>query len=176
MSDGPTDAVVQRYLAYSWAAEEGQLRATGDARRWGSGEIRIVDVELLDKEGRERQIFELGEPLTVVLHYESARRIEKPVFGLAIHRGDGVHITGPNTRFGGVDIPYVEGRGKVLYEMASLPLLEGVYALSVAITNAADTKMYDYHDRLYPFRVRASVEEEQYGLVTLGGHWTWHLS
>lgn len=176
MRDGPTDVVVQRYTAHSWSAEEGRLRAAGDAQCWGSGEVRIVDVELLDKEGRERQIFELGEPLTIALHYETASRIEKPVFGLAIHRGDGVHITGPNTRFGGIDIPYIEGSGRVLYQVASLPLLEGVYALSVAVTNAADTEMYDYHDRLYPFRVRASVEEEQYGLVALGGRWTWHRS
>jgi lipopolysaccharide transport system ATP-binding protein len=176
MSDGPTDAVVQRYLAHSWAAEEGQLRAAGDARRWGSGEVQIVGVELIDKEGRERQVFEVGEPLTIDLHYETARRIEKPVFGFAIHRGDGVHITGPNTRFGGVDISYIEGSGRVLYEVASLPLLEGVYALSVAVTNAADTEMYDYHDRLYPFRVRASAEEEQYGLIALGGHWAWNRS
>jgi hypothetical protein len=33
--------------------------------------------------------------------------------------------------------------------------------------------MYDYHDRLYPFRVRAMEGTEQYGLLTLSGQWIW---
>jgi len=52
-----------------------------------------------------------------------------------------------------------------------LSLLEGSYLLSVSSHNRADTEMYDYHDRAYPFRVRPGASREQYGLVTLGGEW-----
>lgn len=51
--------------------------------------------------------------------------------------------------------------------------LEGLYAISVAAHNREDTEMYDYHDRLYVFRVCTIEDTERYGLVTLGGRWSW---
>ncbi|UCC76301.1 MAG: Wzt carbohydrate-binding domain-containing protein, partial [Anaerolineales bacterium] len=100
-------------------------------------------------------------------------RIENPVFGLAIHRNDGVHICGPNTAFSGLEIPLIDGEGDILYRVDSLPLLEGTYVVSVAIHNQADTVMYDYHDRLYTFRVRQVARGERYGLVSVRGEWEW---
>ncbi|MBN1454121.1 MAG: Wzt carbohydrate-binding domain-containing protein, partial [Anaerolineales bacterium] len=100
------------------------------------------------------------------------QRIEQPVFGLAVHRADNLHITGPNTKFAGLKIPAVEGEGKICFTIPSLPLLESVYYVSAAIHNWDDTEMYDYHDRLYPFRVLRG-EGERYGLIALQGEWTW---
>ncbi len=171
IDDGSTESVVARYLTHSWDAEEGKLKPrTESNRRWGSGEVQITHVRLLDGAGRERQHFETGEPLTVEMSYHAAKRVERPVFGLAIHRNDGTHITGPNTRFAGYEIPWIEGEGSVKYAVRSLPLLEGHYSVSVAVHNWQDTKTFDYHDRLYPFRV-LSPEGEQYGVVTLNGEW-----
>ena len=53
------------------------------------------------------------------------------------------------------------------------PLLEGTYYVSVAVHTWEDTRMYDYHDRLYPFRVLPS-EGGRYGIVTLKGEWSWN--
>ncbi len=172
MADGAADAVVQRYTMHGWEAEEGRLQTVSDTR-WGTGRVRITRVQLLNKDGKETQLFETGAPLTVALHYEATERVEQPVFGLAIHRSDGVHITGPNTRIAGMEIASIEGAGELVYAIEAMPLLEGTYTLSVAVVDADDTEMYDYHDRLYPFRVRALEDAEQYGLVTLGGRWGW---
>ena len=59
------------------------------------------------------------------------------------------------------------------YTIPYLPLLEGLYQFSVAVINQNDTETFDYHDRLYPFRIinRGSEIKEQYGLVTLRGEW-----
>jgi ABC-type polysaccharide/polyol phosphate transport system ATPase subunit len=174
VADGSVEAVVARYLAHFWAAAEGSLGpGTGNDRRWGSGEVRIVRVRLLDGSGQERQFFRVGEPFRVEMHYRAERQVERPVFGLAIHRGDGTHITGPNTQFAGHETPGIESEGVVQYTVPALPLLEGTYYVSVAAHNWEDTEMYDYHDRLYPFRVLPS-EGERYGIVTLKGEWSWN--
>ena len=171
IDDGSTESVVARYLTHTWDSEEGKLKPrTESNRRWGSGEVQIVNVRLLDGNSRERQQFHLGEPLTVEIHYCAEKRVERPVFGLAVHRNDGTHITGPNTQFAGYEIPHVEGEGIIQYTVHSLPLLEGSYSVSVAAHNWEDTKTFDYHDQLYPFRVLAS-EGEQYGIITLEGEW-----
>jgi len=127
-------------------------------------------VRLLDGKGRERQHFWTGEPLVVEIRYRAERRVERPVFGLAIHRSDGIHITGPNTQFAGLDIPAVEGEGTVTYTVPALPLLAGLYQISVSAHNWEDTEMYDYHyhDRLYAFRILPSAGE-RYGVTTFFG-------
>ena len=174
MSDGTAESVVTHYLTRTWASDaERVVPEAGDDRRWGSGEVQIVDVRLSKGDGQEKQLFHVGESLTVEMHYQTGNRVERPVFGLAIHRGDGTHVTGPNTRFSGHDIPYIEGEGTVYYTIPSLPLLEGTYTVSVSVHNWEDTQGFDYHDRLYSFRVLPS-EGERYGVVTLGGEWSCH--
>jgi lipopolysaccharide transport system ATP-binding protein len=172
VTDGSAESVVAHYLDRSWAAEEDALRASGaDDRRWGSGEVQIVNVRLLDERGQERQLFQVGKPLTVEMHYRAAERVEQPVFGLAVHRSDGTHVTGPNTQFAAYDIPWIAGEGTVRWTVPAIPLLEGAYYVSVAVHNWEDTRMFDYHDRLYPFRVLPS-QGERYGIVTLRGEWS----
>ena len=122
---------------------------------------------------QEKQLFHVGEPVVIEMHYRAERQVESPVFGLAIHRSDGTHITGPNTQLAGLDLPSVEGEGNVRYHVDRLPLMEGTYSLSVSAHNQADTVMYDYHDRLYPFRVCQVGTGERYGVVSLGGEWQW---
>jgi len=174
VSDGSAEAVAARYLDHSWAAESDRLGSeAGDERRWGNGQVQITGVRLLDGKGHEKLIFQTGEPLTVEIHYRAESRVRHPVFGLGIHRSDGTHVTGPNTRFAGMDISAVEGEGSVAYRVEHLPLIAGTYFLSVAVVNHADTAIYDYHDRLYEFKVRQVSQGERYGLMTLMGDWEW---
>jgi len=172
VADDAAEAVVRRYLEHSWGRQI-VSQPGGDDRRWGTGRIRIVQVRLLDGEGRERQQFRTGEPLVVEMHYRAEERVKRPVFGLAIHRSDGVHITGPNTQFAGLDIPVVEGEGIVTYTIPALPLLEGLYYISVSAHNWEDTEMFDYHDRMYGFWVLPGARE-RYGIMTMLGNWMWN--
>jgi hypothetical protein len=109
--------------------------------------------------------------LEIRLSYRADEPVDDPVFGLAIHSQNGVHVCGPNTAFGNLHIPRVEGEGRVTYRIPSLPLMQGAYAVSVSSHSRADTETYDYHDRAYPFRVYPGRSCEQYGLVTLEGEW-----
>ncbi len=171
VADGAAESVAARYLDHSWAQEQTQV-VSEEERRWGNGKVRITDVRLLGGEGKEQQRFRTGEPMTVEMHYVAKERIEQPVFGLAIHRSDGTHITGPNTQFAGHEIPWIAGEGAVRYTIPFLPLLEGRYFISVAAHNWEDTEMYDYRDREYTFRMLPS-ENQGYGIVTLRGGWFW---
>jgi lipopolysaccharide transport system ATP-binding protein len=170
LADGAAEAVVQQYM---WRSHEESTAAVAeeDGHRWGTREVEIEQVRLVDGKGRKRQSFATGEPLIIEIHYKAHRRVKRPVFGLAIHRSDGVHITGPNTRFAGCAIFWIEGKGVIRYAIPALPLLEGIYYLSVSSHNWEDTEMFDYHDRLYPFHVLPS-HGERYGMLTLRGNWS----
>lgn len=140
-------------------------------RRWGSGEVELEAVRFLNTAGQETSLFTTGDPLTIELTYYTPERIEKPVFGLALHTTEGIHVTGPNTRFAQVDLVTIQGRGTVRYTVPELPLLEGHYELSVAVTDWTTNHLFDYHDRLYEFRVQPNKSGENYGVVTLNGTW-----
>jgi len=142
------------------------------SQRWGAGGLDVVGVSFIDASGHERRVYEYGESWKVVLRYRADRIIERPVFGLAIHREDGLHICGPNTYFAGLDIASVEGEGEVSYQVDHLPLLEGSYFLSVSAHNRADTVMYDFHDRLHPFGVCQFDLTQRGSAIRLKGRWS----
>jgi lipopolysaccharide transport system ATP-binding protein len=179
-ADGTADSVVRHYLDYTAAQEARRLAETAargeafsDQQRWGTRQIEITQVHLTGEDGIERTLFETGENVILHLNYHAHQAVPAPVFGIGIHRQDGLHISGPNTAFSGLQLPTLTGQGTVRYVIPCLPVLEGLYYVSVAVVNQAGNQTYDYHDRLYPFRVLNSSGRmsERYGIMTFQGHW-----
>lgn len=173
---GPAKAVVDAYLGRVREGETERLarvESAAPAQRWGSRKIEITRVRILDNSYQVSAVFSTGQKLILEIEFTAHEPVASPVFGVAIHRQDGAHITGPNTAFSNFKIERVEGSGKIYYIVPELPLLEGLYRFSVATTNHDDTEMFDYHDRIYRFQVdnHGGVVKERYGLVTLNGEW-----
>jgi hypothetical protein len=108
------------------------------------------------------------------IRYLAHQRVTEPVFGLAIHRQDGLHVAGPNTLEAGLDIDVLDGPGEVRYRIARMPLLAGTYELSVSCYDRSCTHPYDYHHRRYPFRVRAESSQPRFGMLALDAAWQHH--
>jgi len=157
-------------MATQEEAEEGDIMAP-HRRRWGTGEARILDVRFLDAAGDDRLLLATGEPATIVIRYRAERQIERPMFGLAIHRADGLHVTGPNTVFAGYDLAAIEGEGEMRYHIEALPLLAGTYYLSASICDHSGACAYDYASLEYRFRVQPGAIAERYGAVHIPARW-----
>ncbi len=170
---GSAVAVVRKYeLEMLRRAHEAAALQEAEKRDvTASHMVEITRVRMLTAENEEQLAFYPGDPFIVEIEYQAHERVERPVFGVGIHRSDGLHITGPNTKFAGHVIPSIEGAGVIRYRLDRLPLLEGKYSLSVAVHDWADTVMFDYHDQAYPFRVYPNESGERYGLLTLDGQW-----
>jgi len=171
---GSTEQVIDRYLEWVTAREEAHLAAhhgEGVGERWGSGEVEIIDVRFLDREGRERHVFRTGEPMIACIRYVAHQRIRRPVFGVAIHRSDGVHVNGPNTKFAGYPIDAIEGEGEIRYIIESLPLLEGTYQFSATCYDYDCVHPYDHHHRMYTFRVQRGEVREEFGMFYIPSRW-----
>ena len=86
----------------------------GTGHRWGTGAIQITHVELFSGDRRldaASPTVSTRDALRVRVHYTCPEPVDRPVFGLAIHRDDGVHVTGPNTHMAGIDMGTVAGEG-----------------------------------------------------------------
>jgi lipopolysaccharide transport system ATP-binding protein len=184
-ADGKVDRVIDQYVDHalfhngSRSTDAGSERAEqapmpDDSTTWrlGSREAEIVRVQLLDGEARERQRFRTGETFIARMHYVAHHRIERPVFGAAMHRADGFHICGPNTGTSGYAIDAIEGNGYIDFIVPSLPLLPGAFLFSAAIYDQGGTRAYDHHVQAYGFRVtETGGMQEEYGTLRIDGQW-----
>lgn len=179
---GPASEVVDAYLADVNRREREELARQDEAatvlsadprRRFGSHDVEIRGVDLIDSAGVARTVFQTGEPLTIRIRYYARAAVTRPVFGLAIHHEGGILLAGPNTRFFGLDIPTVQGDGAVEMTAPHLPLLAGRYFISASVYDETMMHPYDHHDRLYRLTVQLADANERFGVIALGGNWSW---
>jgi hypothetical protein len=96
-----------------------------------------------------------------------------PIFGLAIHGNDRVHVTASNTQQGGLTLPTIVGSERINYGIQSLPLLDEKHLVSIAGINHDDTKIFDFHNQLFTFCITniGRIIIEKYGIITLNAQW-----
>jgi ABC-type polysaccharide/polyol phosphate transport system ATPase subunit len=180
-STGDPKRVVDAYLTYVAGGEETLLaqeqreqaeRAEGGPGagpapgpggeyrqgRWGSREVEILSVRLLDDRGGERHVFVPGERLTLALSVRAAGTVQDFVFGVGLFTADGVSVYGTNTHLEQFLPVSLTGEAEVRFEMADLRLVEGTYLLDVA-AHRMDGTPYDYHRGLYSFRVKSRLKD-----------------
>ncbi len=166
---GPPAEVVGAYLDQvreSRLDEQQERRAHALDRP----DIELGEVRLLDASGRPARILEPGEPLRIEIPYRCHRRVESPVFGVMIHRNDGVLVHGTNTREGGLALDSIGEGGVICLNYPSLPLLGGTYLVTVAVAPASDLgNPIDHHEQRYSFRVRDHGAE--IGVVSASHDW-----
>ena len=173
---GPAESVMDQYQNHLFNKTGHRMTVeneSGGYRRWGTKQIEITGVRLLDAAGTETTIFHTGESMAVEMSYIAHEPIEEPEFGLALHRHDGVHVTGPNTHDAGLKLGVVSGAGVVRYDIHTLPLLPGRYNLTAAVHDSVAPVAYDYHQEAYSFRVIDSGPPAAEGVILLDADWKW---
>lgn len=161
---------------FAEAAGEAPRRTDGDTMLVdGTGEARILRVQLLDTAGNERERFRTGESVLVAVTFRTTERLEDPIFGVALFRSDGTYVFGPNTRFDRVLAGAYHGVYTFFVHYPKLQLLAGTYRVSVAIFDKGHVRPHVWHNQLYAFEVAQDVED--HGLVQLPHRWgmiAWH--
>jgi ABC-type polysaccharide/polyol phosphate transport system ATPase subunit len=157
---GGEEALLAREHAQAAAATAAEAEEEGRYRqgRWGSREVEVASVRLLDDAGRERHVFVPGESLTVELAVEAQKPVEDFVFGIGIFNTDGVSVYGTNTDIEDFKAERAAGRGTVRFVVQELSLVEGTYLLDVA-AHRRDGTPYDYHRGMYSFRVKSRTKD-----------------
>jgi ABC-2 type transport system ATP-binding protein len=162
---GAADDVVESYVGQVESAptESGETR-------WGSGEITIEGIELLDTTGTPVHRVRSGEPVTLRFRYRATGSMERPVFGVTIAR-DGMMFAGSNTRDADGLPDRVDGEGWVDLCIDRLGLLAGSYEVTPSIHDRSLHHAYDVRVRAFRFDVDPGGRHEAYGVFALGGDW-----
>jgi ABC-type polysaccharide/polyol phosphate transport system ATPase subunit len=135
--------------------------------------LRLKEVRFYGADEDEKDAFNTGETIVARIFYKAYAKIENPVFGIAIHKKDGTHIAGPNTKTSLYPIAAVEGDGYIDCVISNNSLLAGQYDFTASCFDYSCRYPYDYLDRKFQFTILRN-RDNQYGLVELPV--TWRLS
>ena len=132
----------------------------------------ITSVRILDGDGKPVELLRSGSAMAFEIEFEANTDVGEVVCGMALHRADGLHISGSNTHLAGfiVPCPRVGSRSTVSYTIDRLPLIAGSYLFSAAIHDRHSQHAYDEMWMAFPIRVTEDVKG--WGLVELNGRWT----
>jgi lipopolysaccharide transport system ATP-binding protein len=136
--------------------------------RWGSREVEITSVRLLDDRGTERHVYVPGESLTVALSVVARAPVSDFVFGIGLFTSDGVNVYGSNTHIEDHVPREASGPGEVRLELVDLRLVEGTYLLDLAV-HRRDGTPYDYLRGLHSFRMKSRTKDV--GVYRPVHHW-----
>ena len=164
---GPAAEVISEYRGDSHEAKK-----TPDeiGSRWGSGEAQITRVETLDGDRQPVEHPRTLDPLTVRVYLTAHAPIQDSVLIARIDQLGGHTVWQSSTRRNGVTIGRIDSNATVDLHFPSLPLLEGTYELTVALTNQTEIQPYDWWERRIRFDVRQYVNADQ-GIVSIPTNW-----
>ena len=139
--------------------------------RWGTREIEITGVRLLNSKSDEQSSFLTGEKLVVAIDYVVNEQVDEIVCSMTFRRADGVGISAPNSKVMRYNIscPPPGTCGTVEYEIPKLGLLGAKYLLDASFYDQHLTHAFDHIEPVTSFHVVDDLGRA--GLVDLGGHW-----
>ena len=166
--DGPASEAINRYHE-SLALEESPEEMGAGLREWGSGEVRVAGVWLAGTDAEPRTRFVSGEPVTITLQLHGERPVPAPVLSLEVRDSNGSLLGANQRNLGELGWDGAPGDRELRFVLERLPLGEGEFQISVALTDAAGTQRYHRVDGALRFEVAAS--DHARGALLLDGDW-----
>jgi ABC-2 type transport system ATP-binding protein len=164
---GPAPEVIDHYLSDAFSDRSDE----GGHPRWGSGEVRVDSIEVLDAHGRANSRVRTGDDITLRFHYRAHEPVRDVMIGLAIETVEGFVVTGPNTRESGLRCDLAQGEGVIDFRVPHLSLLAGTYDVTAAVYSADGLHPFDHVPHLFRFDVDHGTPAEENGVVAMGGEW-----
>jgi len=138
---------------------------------WGTGEAMIEKVELLAG-GQAVDRVRTGDEVTFRLHYRSREHIENPIFCLAISTNEGMLVTAPTSREYGLQLDHLAPTGFVDIEVPALPMLPGVYIVSVSLWDRHELHEFHHLHRGFRFDVLTGTPPQRSaGVLVFPSNW-----
>jgi ABC-2 type transport system ATP-binding protein len=148
------------------------LRVEGDlGQRWGTGEIVISEVQILDGVKESLQVPQTLDSMSVLITLEAKIPIQDAVVTARIDTLAGHPIWSSSSRRNGKSLGLIVGSSQVEILFPSLPLLEGVYDLSLAVTDHTEVHPYDHWEKRIRFEVKQYKVFDS-GSVHIDSQWT----
>jgi ABC-type polysaccharide/polyol phosphate transport system ATPase subunit len=166
--DGQTGQAIRRYQALLADEEDPAERAAG-LHEWGTGEARVVGVQLEGLDGQARDAFSAGDPLVLRMAVESLETIEPPVLAVELRDMSGALLGRSDQALGELGWDGT-GRVELRFEVERLPLVEGRFQLNLALTDKGRNQRYHTREKAAEFAVIPQGDTR--GFFLFEGDWS----
>ncbi|UQZ33769.1 sugar ABC transporter ATP-binding protein [Paenibacillus sp. PK3_47] len=140
-----------------------------DSRRSGNGDVEITNVVVVDEEGKEKQIFDKGEPFAINMAYKSAMDGVPVSVTVGLVRDDGVPCYEVSTESDTRRKFQALKEGRIQFSFLNNNLVNGKYFLNVYIYGNSGVE-YDILRRIVAISIK-SEETNESGVVSMRHVW-----
>jgi lipopolysaccharide transport system ATP-binding protein len=151
---------------------------TTKTQQWGnavtSDAVRVTDIHLLGSSHEPTEVLTYQEDVEVRVRFEARAEIKLPVIGMGFHTPDLLYITThesePQLKFERL----LPGSYEVICRIRSFPLLPGVYALRLGISEGIGHHTIFYGENLVHFQVVPQKDApyiNRFGFFELDAAW-----
>ena len=172
-ADGPAADVTAKYRRAVGLAADGS-RLNPEVERWGSRDVVVTGVRMLDERGRDDRTPVTGGFSRIELDYQiQSDAISDFTCVIWLVRGDGLVVSEamlPVSQYAQVGASQRGAGGAIRYDIPQLPLLDGSYHVNLELRGRRDDGVYDHLEHAVHFQV---VDRKgRHGVIEPGGVWS----
>jgi lipopolysaccharide transport system ATP-binding protein len=138
-------------------------------KRFGSLEMDITNVRLLNETGVDTAKIASGDELTVQIDFHAPQTTTTPIFVVTISGKDGFVYYEANTASNGTNKSHVRGQGTLHLGLERLDLAGGDYFVDVGAFTPDWSHAYDYQWHVCPLKVLS--EDNDRGIIRPPHRW-----
>jgi ABC-type polysaccharide/polyol phosphate transport system ATPase subunit len=132
--------------------------------------VEITKVEFLDKNGKEKKVFETGDDIMVKIFFKKNKKAEKINIGIGFYKDDNSYVLGYNTRMDDYIIGNNSNNVSIFFN--AIPFLSGNYFLNVVCFGDVEQEYYDVRPKLKSLKIFSSGKKQHYrGVLALEHKW-----
>ncbi|MFA5197631.1 MAG: ABC transporter ATP-binding protein [Patescibacteria group bacterium] len=160
--EGPPDNVVAAYVQFMEHKSEfiQDCKFVGQKTRWGTGEVRIEKIRVLNSNNEESDKFSFGEEMRVRFEFKSNKKIESPVFWIGIITDSEIKIAGTYFNKERTGHYTIEGEGALECTLKNLSLRPGLYHLVVGVYDEYGLIAFDRIGRAWSFTIKCDYKDD----------------
>ena len=166
---GAAADVIAHYTGESYdshTSKDADLR-----ERWGSGAAHITSITLVDTAGNGVERLKTNDAASIIINVTPQEKLQAPIVRVTITSLDDTVLWSATSQNAQPRLRNMSDPTTLRVGIDRLPLLEGSYFLSVAVTDATGTTEFD-HCRNW---VRFDVHQDQLfeeGVIAINSTWT----
>jgi|Deesub1362A_J573_1020465.scaffolds.fasta_scaffold00077_9 ABC-type polysaccharide/polyol phosphate transport system ATPase subunit len=136
--------------------------------RFGSRDAEIIDIKIIDKNGRNVEVLKSREEYTIRVSTLFKKDVQEPVVGFMIKTVYGMQIFGTSTELKNAIGPVKAGTVVMTDFSQKIYLNPGSYSLSVAVLEITSEQRISLDRRLDVMVFKVVGKPEAYGIVDMG--------
>ncbi len=111
--------------------------------------LTITSVRFESPEDPERTTAMTGQPFTIRVGYHAERRFDDVLPGYTVYDHEGRFLFGANTKLFPAPSSVGPGDGEFVFELESVPLLDGDYPVTIGLLTQDEGTVYDWREQEY---------------------------